>query len=127
MWSGIQMSYQANQVLQFHITCLSNQWKLSLVGTLHFLGIVLGSAIFGFLADMYGRKNVLIAANIIMSLTGIAQALSTSYVTFSIWNLLNAVGTAGVYPMAFILGECGSHSIEFCFPLVTLLSRPFRC
>lgn len=75
---------------------------------MHFLGIVLGSAIFGFLADKYGRKNILIISICIMSLTGIAQALSKSYASFLIWNLLNAVGTSGVYPMAFILGECWS-------------------
>lgn len=92
-------------VQEWNLTCLENQWKLSLVGTLHFLGIVLGSAIFGFLADKYGRKNVLIVSIIFMSITGIAMAFCDSYIAFLIWNLLNAVGTSGVYPMAFILGE----------------------
>lgn len=37
-------------------------------------------------------------------LTGIAQALSTNYSTFIFFALLNAIGTSGVYPLAFILG-----------------------
>lgn len=92
-------------LLQWDITCISNQWQLSLVGTLHFLGIVVGSATFGFLADKYGRKNLLIISIFFMSVTGIAQALSNSYIQFLIWNFLNAIGTSGVYPLAFILGE----------------------
>lgn len=39
-----------------------------------------------------------------MSITGIGQALSTSYLWFAIFAFLNAVGTSGVYPLAFILG-----------------------
>lgn len=98
-------SHEKTIVQEWNLTCLENQWKLSLVGTLHFLGIVLGSAIFGFLADKYGRKNVLIASIIFMSSTGIAMTFCESYIAFLIWNLLNAIGTSGVYPLAFILGE----------------------
>lgn len=36
---------------QWNITCLDNQWKLSLVGTVHFAGILMGSIVFGLLAD----------------------------------------------------------------------------
>lgn len=39
--------------LQWNITCLENQWMLSLVGTSHFAGIIVGSALFGVLADRY--------------------------------------------------------------------------
>lgn len=39
-----------------------------------------------------------------MSLTGVGQAVSTNYLMFTIFAFLNAVGTSGVYPLAFILG-----------------------
>lgn len=38
---------------QWGITCLENQWKLSLVGTFHFAGILVGSVLCGYLADRY--------------------------------------------------------------------------
>lgn len=38
-----------------------------------------------------------------MALTGIGQAVATNYITFATFALLNAVGTAGVYPLAFII------------------------
>lgn len=40
-----------------------------------------------------------------MSLTGIGLALSNDYITFAIFNFLNAVGTSGVFPLAFIIGN----------------------
>lgn len=39
-----------------------------------------------------------------MSITGICQGLATNYILFLIFGFLNAVGTSGVYPLAFIIG-----------------------
>lgn len=39
-----------------------------------------------------------------MAITGIGQAISTSYYAFIFFAFLNAVGTAGVFPLAFIIG-----------------------
>ncbi|KAF4520101.1 hypothetical protein B566_EDAN010331 [Ephemera danica] len=91
-------------VNEWNITCLENQWKLSLVGTLHFAGILVGSFVFGYMADRYGRKMVLVFSLVCMSVTGITQAIAPSYVVFQIFVFLNAIATAGVYPLAFILG-----------------------
>lgn len=125
---------------------------LSLIGTMHFAGIVVGSALAGVLADWlvenkntkyifefkarlmhsislflstfcsrslntghlvthihpdahrYGRKNLFVISILFMSLTGIGQAISDSYLCFAIFAFLNAVGTAGVFPLAFIIG-----------------------
>lgn len=71
---------------------------------MHFAGIVVGSGSFGVLADRYGRKNVFIVAIVFMSITGVGQALSTNYITFLVFAFLNAIGTSGVFPLAFIIG-----------------------
>lgn len=112
---------------EWNITCKENQWLLALVGTAHFAGIVIGSAAAGVFADKYviergvvivefnifftfriffsyGRKKVFILSTQFMAITGIGQAISTNYITFTIFALLNAVGTAGVFPLAFIIG-----------------------
>lgn len=64
----------------------------------------MGSGVFGIIADSYGRKKVFVIAIIFMSLTGVGQGLSNSYTMFLIFAFLNAVGTSGVYPLAFVLG-----------------------
>jgi MFS transporter, OCT family, solute carrier family 22 (organic cation transporter), member 4/5 len=89
---------------QWDLKCLENKWKLSLVGTAHFAGIMVGSGIFGFLADQYGRKLIFVIATMFMSITGVGQAVSNGYIMFLTFAFLNAVGTSGVYPLAFVLG-----------------------
>jgi OCT family organic cation transporter-like MFS transporter 4/5 len=39
-----------------------------------------------------------------MSVSGCAQVISPEYVTFVVLMFVNATGTAGVYPLAFIIG-----------------------
>ena len=65
---------------------------------------MIGSALFGLFADLFGRKKIFIIAIIFMSITGVGQAVAKRYLTFLIFAFLNAVGTSGVYPLAFILG-----------------------
>ncbi|KAK9869662.1 hypothetical protein WA026_003410 [Henosepilachna vigintioctopunctata] len=91
-------------VNDWNITCLENQWKLSLVGSCHFAGIIVGSFVFGILADRYGRKLIFIICIVLMGLSGIAQTAAPEYVTFDLMIFINALGTAGVYPLAFIIG-----------------------
>ncbi|KAJ8936299.1 hypothetical protein NQ318_001492 [Aromia moschata] len=91
-------------VSDWNITCVENQWKLSLVGTSHFAGIVVGSCVFGALADWYGRKNIFVFCIFLMSVSGAVQVVSPEYITFVVLIFINALGTAGVYPLAFIIG-----------------------
>ncbi|KAJ8912268.1 hypothetical protein NQ315_008859 [Exocentrus adspersus] len=91
-------------VNDWNITCVENQWKLSLTGTSHFAGIVVGSCVFGVLADWYGRKSVFVICILLMSISGAAQVISPEYITFIVLIFVNSLGTAGVYPLAFIIG-----------------------
>lgn len=91
-------------VEDWSLTCVENNWKLALVGTMHFAGIVTGSGTFGVFADRYGRKLMFIIATVFMAVTGIFQALAQDYHTFLFFVFLNAVGTSGVFPLAFIIG-----------------------
>ncbi|CAO1398966.1 unnamed protein product [Diamesa serratosioi] len=91
-------------VQDWDLTCNENQWKLALVGSMHFAGIIAGSGLFGFLADRYGRKIIFIVSIFFMSVTGVGMALAWSYISFLGFAFLNAVGTSGVYPLAFVIG-----------------------
>lgn len=42
---------------------------------------------------------------LVMTSTGIGQVLANSYSVFNVFVFLNAVGTAGIYPLAFIIGK----------------------
>ncbi|KAJ8883211.1 hypothetical protein PR048_015051 [Dryococelus australis] len=52
---------------------------------------------------LFGRKIVFVFCILLMSVTGIAQAVSSDYITFQVFVFMNALGTSGVYPLAFII------------------------
>jgi len=85
------------------MTCKENEWKQGLIGSSNFAGVMVGSAFFGFIADLYGRRASFISSLIFMSLTGVGQALSTSYTMLLIFTLLNAAGSIGIYYSVFVL------------------------
>lgn len=91
-------------VQEWNLTCSENLWKLALVGTMHFAGLVAGTATSGFFADRYGRKVIFIVSIIFMAVTGVLQGVSWNYDSFLVFVFLNAVGTSAVYPLAFIIG-----------------------
>lgn len=57
------------------------------------------------LRSRYGRKIIFVFCIVLMSVTGVAQAVSNDYITFQFFVFVNALGTSGVYPLAFILGQ----------------------
>lgn len=72
---------------------------------------------------------IFILSTIFMAVTGIGQALATNYSTFVIFAYLNAVGTSGVFPLAFIIGSYFVNLDSYfifcllCFTLLNLLSK----
>ncbi|XP_017768025.1 PREDICTED: organic cation transporter protein [Nicrophorus vespilloides] len=91
-------------VQEYDIVCPENRYKLSLVGNSHFFGILVGSFTFGVLSDKYGRKYMFILSIFIMSLAGVSHVMATSYYGFMAVAFFHAVGTAGVYPLGFVIG-----------------------
>lgn len=51
-----------------------------------------------------------------MTVSGVAQVFSPEYITFIVLVFINALGTSGVYPLAFIIGsfQIGYFTIYFC-------------
>lgn len=59
-----------------------------------------------------------------MSISGILQVVSPDYVTFVVLIFINALGTSGVYPLAFILGKYihfPKLRIDYCLVLFYVL------
>jgi len=46
-----------------------------------------------------------VLCNFLMAATGVAQVFSPDYYTFQLFVFLNAMATAGVFPLAFVLGK----------------------
>ncbi len=62
------------------------------------VGILFGSAIFGWVGDRYGRKAALIGANIVFGIFTWVAAYSTNLTELSVLRLLAGIGIGGVIP-----------------------------
>ncbi|KAH8307304.1 hypothetical protein KR044_009706, partial [Drosophila immigrans] len=87
---------------EFGIFC-SDQWKLSMVGTVNQIGQILGIPLGGYLSDIYGRKTILITASVLGSLCGLARSLALEYYSFLFLEFLNMVVASTMFPTAFLL------------------------
>ncbi|KAL9888582.1 organic cation transporter protein isoform 1-T7 [Glossina fuscipes fuscipes] len=80
-----------------------NAWKVTLGQSMFFIGSVMGTLIFGLLADVLGRLPILILANIIAMLGNILTIFGTSVVRFSIFRFISGLATDSNFVMMYIL------------------------
>ncbi len=62
-----------------------------------FVGLGLGAALFGYLADRVGRRRLFVATLILYSLSALATAVSPSYGFFMAFRFLTGLGVGGEY------------------------------
>jgi len=73
------------------------------LSTFTFMGQMLGGMVAGYLADRYGRKNILIVDVILATVAVFCTSLLQSYSVFGILRFITGVGLGGCYYIASIL------------------------
>ncbi|KAM7355230.1 SLC22A family member [Cochliomyia hominivorax] len=87
----------------FNIFC-SDEWKLSLVGTLNNIGQFIGIPLGGFISDRYGRVTALALGGFVAAILGIIRSFATSYTFFVIFEFLDSMASSPLYSICFIVG-----------------------
>ncbi|XP_055855971.1 solute carrier family 22 member 7-like [Episyrphus balteatus] len=87
----------------FGIYC-SDEWKLSMVGTVHNLGKFVGIPLGGYFSDRYGRRTILAIGGFLSAIVGVVRSFSLSYYMFLAFGFLDNVFSATLYATVFILG-----------------------
>lgn len=73
------------------------------LSTFTFMGQMLGGMVAGYLADRYGRKNILIVDVILATVAVFCTSLLQSYSVFGLLRFITGVGLGGCYYIASIL------------------------
>ncbi|XP_047989893.1 solute carrier family 22 member 3-like isoform X1 [Leguminivora glycinivorella] len=76
-------------VAEFDLAC--QEWKRTLVGTMHSFGYMVGLLIVGPLSDRLGRKTLTVVTCILGSSLGLARSFTTNYWLYVILEFLEAV------------------------------------
>uniref|UniRef100_A0A2H1W2A4 SFRICE_008256 n=1 Tax=Spodoptera frugiperda TaxID=7108 RepID=A0A2H1W2A4_SPOFR len=85
----------------FDLAC--QDWKRSLVGTVHNAGFFIAIPLTGLISDKYGRRPALIFASVANGVFGVIRALSVNYNMFVVFEFLEPAFGAGVYTACFVL------------------------
>ncbi|XP_046978177.1 organic cation transporter protein-like [Vanessa cardui] len=88
-------------VAEFNLAC--QDWKRTLVGTIHNLGMLVSLPILGYISDRWGRKRALVLSCTLVGAIGSLKAFSISYEMYVIVEFLETVAGASAFPAAYIL------------------------
>ncbi|CAK1585786.1 unnamed protein product [Parnassius mnemosyne] len=88
-------------VAEFNLAC--QEWKRTLVGTIHNIGMLVSLPILGYISDRWGRKRALVLSCTLVGAIGTLKAFSVSYEMYVIVEFLETVAGASTFPAAYIL------------------------
>lgn len=108
--AGLSWMFDAMEVgmMSFIVAALAKEWLLSpsevgLITSSTSIGMVVGAALAGTLADKYGRKAVLMWTLLIFSVASGFSALATGYVFLCLIRFVAGTGLGGELPVASTL------------------------
>ncbi|XP_045769128.1 organic cation transporter protein-like isoform X1 [Maniola jurtina] len=88
-------------VAEFDMAC--QEWKRTLVGTIHNVGMLVSLPIIGYISDRWGRKRALVLSCTLVGAIGSLKAFSVSYEMYVVVEFLETVAGASAFPAAYIL------------------------
>eukprot|EP00197_Chlamydomonas_leiostraca_P012629 CAMPEP_0202879236 /NCGR_PEP_ID=MMETSP1391-20130828/33331_1 /ASSEMBLY_ACC=CAM_ASM_000867 /TAXON_ID=1034604 /ORGANISM="Chlamydomonas leiostraca, Strain SAG 11-49" /LENGTH=609 /DNA_ID=CAMNT_0049561553 /DNA_START=103 /DNA_END=1928 /DNA_ORIENTATION=+ len=138
-WHWTKPSYSV--ISQFNLVC-GKAWLSQLVNSAFFLGYLLGSGIFGTMADHHGRKITLLASTCVATVFTIMAGCAPNYWVYFAARLLTGVGAAGQALVTYLIATesigptwrgvagVGTQMFfvlgEFLLVLVALIFKPWR-
>ncbi|KAJ8714427.1 hypothetical protein PYW07_002652 [Mythimna separata] len=99
--SSYVYSDEDSAVKDFDLGC--QNWKRTLIGTIHNSGLFVSLPLTGIISDRYGRKVALSIAALMNCIFGFTRSFSTNYIMMVALEFLEAAMGAGAYVTAFIL------------------------
>lgn len=95
--------YENNNTIvqEFDLAC--EEWKRTLVGTIHSVGLFAALPLTSFVSDTFGRRTAFILTAVSAGVMGLIRSFSVNYVMYLVFEFLDATLGSGVYSTGFIL------------------------
>lgn len=92
-------------LLSFIMPLIKQEWHLTagqigLVGSITTIGMMIGAFLFGYLADRFGKKNIMMITLLVFSISNLLLAMTTNVNQFLLIRFITGVGLGGELPVA---------------------------
>ncbi|XP_078573409.1 organic cation transporter protein-like [Branchiostoma floridae x Branchiostoma japonicum] len=101
-WTYDLSQYKTSITIENDIVC-SDKWLASMAQSIFMLGVLVGSITFGDLSDRFGRKVIMVAANALLAISGIATTFAPNFTAFVILRFIVGIQCMGIYLVNFVL------------------------
>uniref|UniRef100_A0A670K9Q1 Major facilitator superfamily (MFS) profile domain-containing protein n=1 Tax=Podarcis muralis TaxID=64176 RepID=A0A670K9Q1_PODMU len=101
-WVYDSSQYASTTATEWDLVCEKKGMNQA-IATFFFIGVTLGSVLFGYLSDRFGRRRMLLLSFLSTMLFGALAAFSESYLMFIIMRSLCGMGLTGVSIISLIL------------------------
>lgn len=101
-WQFDRTNYDATSVTRWNMVCKDGQFS-SLVLSLIFIGDVIGTPLYGFMSDKWGRKPTFLFMALVLSVSDIGSTLSPDFSLFLILRAVNGACMSTVYSVGYII------------------------
>ncbi|KAK3084599.1 hypothetical protein FSP39_016090 [Pinctada imbricata] len=101
-WEFDTLDGQSSIVTEWSLVCKYKRYG-SLATTIYFCGVMVGGLLFGYLADKFGRKPVMLTTLYAPILTGIGIAFSPSYTGFVVLRFLQGFFIQGLQTTSYVM------------------------
>lgn len=92
-------------LLSFIMPLIKKEWflndnQIGLVSSITTVGMMIGALLFGYLADKFGKKNIIIITLLLFSVSNLILALTTNVEQFMFVRFITGIGLGGELPVA---------------------------
>ena len=94
---------KSSLVSEYGLVCSKN-WEVPLSQSVFFAGVLVGAITFGWLSDVWGRKNTFLFSLMETTICGMAAAFSVDLDMFAVLQFFTAMGQVGLFQTTFVLG-----------------------
>ncbi|GIY89893.1 organic cation transporter protein [Caerostris extrusa] len=101
-WEYDDSVYKSTVLSQFNLVC-EREWLTSMSKSVFIGGYFLSATLFGYMADKFGRRPIIVLCNVVALFSAIICTFSTSFLMFAICRFFVAAGVTGVDNIAFVL------------------------